>query len=256
MTTKSQMLDRCKSLLLALASLVVALTLLEAAIQIAVLVPAIDRALFPVMVGWRESDSKSLFAYDERFGKQLLEPTTGFRHVHDAGEYAYTINTVDCLGFHVRPPCDLGGEVSFHFGDSFAFGFGISEADTFVALLNRSGPGQHVNFAIPGDDLLGEIDQARRMLADMRPEDHPRVLYFHAFLGNDIQNGWKYLVRIGELEPNPREEKGPVSRLIRKSRLRGLVTNRLKALRFERAGGKRCRTESPSYPSTSPRSKR
>jgi hypothetical protein len=224
--------------LLAGGALLATLLALELLLQALTLSSAIDRYLFPVMIGWRESDYEALFDYNDQFVKYLLRPVRGFRHVHDGGEYDYEINTIPCSGFFVRPPCHLGPDTSFHFGDSFTFGFGVAEDETFVSLLDQSGPGRHVNFGVPGDDLLAEIDHARMLLSELPKEDHPRALYFHAFFGNDIRDAWKYLGRAGELTSEERQTPVRLSRLVKKSKLRRLVKNRLKAIRFQSAVGR------------------
>lgn len=223
--------------LFAVGSLLAMLLVLELLLRAATLIPAVERKLFPVMIGWREADYATLFRYDDRLARYLLRPARGFRHVHDGGEYDYVINTVACSGFYVRPPCHLGSDAVLHFGDSFTFGFGVGEDETFVARLDRSGPGRHVNFGVPGDDLLAEIDHARLLLAELPETDHPRAIYFHAFLGNDIRGAWKYLERTGELPAAKPKERGWLSRLVKESKLRRLVKNRLKALRFQSAAG-------------------
>ena len=217
--------------LLVLGSILASLLGLELLTRLVPLVPALERQLFPVMVGWRQSDYDSLFVYDDGFERFLLRPAQDFRHVHDGGEYDYQIDTESCVGLFIRSPCRTGPEASFHFGDSFTFGFGVAVEDTFVSRLDRADPRPHVNFGVPGDNILSEIDLASHVLASLPEAEQPGALYFHVFLGNDIREGWRYLQRRAEVE-SPDSEPGVLSRLVKSSRLRTLVKTRLKALRY------------------------
>ena len=67
----------------------------------------------------------------------------------------------------------------FHFGDSFAFGFGLPVDETFVALLDQTGPLRHVNFGIPGDNLLAELDEARVVIERLPPGEPPQALSYN-----------------------------------------------------------------------------
>lgn len=78
-------------------------------------------------------------------------------------------------------------------GDSFVFGFGVRDEETFVALLNRdrgmkAGGGQgerethFYNFGVPGFSTDQEWMLVRDRVVDFRPDDVMLVVY----LGNDL----------------------------------------------------------------------
>lgn len=233
----TSLVETGSSLVLAALSVLLTLVVIEGGLR--AFAPLIDRHLFPVITGWKEADFSTVFEYDEVFGKELLRPVERFHHVDERGEYDYEITTTACHDFYVRPPCVRGPDVAFHFGDSFAFGFGAADHETFVSLLDHGGPYRHVNFGIAGDNLLAEIDQARMLMERLPVEEHPRILYFHAFLGNDIRGSLRYL-RLSD------ERQSAVSRLtswiaqeIKESKLRVLVKNRLEAVRMRWKSGSR-----------------
>ena len=223
-------------LLLAALSVLLTLVALEAGLR--VFAPLLDRHLFPVLTGWKEADFLTVFAFDEAFGKELLRPVERFHHVDERGEYDYEITTTECHGFYVRPPCVRGRDVVFHFGDSFGFGYGAKDDETFVALLDRSGPYRHVNFGIAGDNLLAEIDQARVLIERLPVAEQPRILYFHAFLGNDIRGSLRYLRQDEEPGSPASALAGRIAQAIKQSKLRVLVKNRLEAARLRWKNGK------------------
>jgi len=239
MTNRRVLPHRAASVLLITASLVASLLLVEGGLRLATHLSSVNHYLFPVMVGFKQADYSALFEYDEALSKDVLRPLRGYRHVHDGGEYDYDITTVECAGFFIRPPCHTGPDSVFHFGDSFAFGFGLPVDETFVALLDQTGPLRHVNFGIPGDNLLAELDEARVVIERLPPGEPPQALYFHAFLGNDFRGSWQYLERRGELPEAASRRRSWLAQQIKDSELRKLVKNRLNALRFEWKGDSR-----------------
>ncbi|MCH7644320.1 MAG: hypothetical protein IH974_05735, partial [Myxococcales bacterium] len=193
--------DTWKKLLLLAAAIVVSLLLAEGVLRIAFAVPGVERRLAPRMIGFKQRDHDRLFAKSDPGDPDViphLREVKGFRHVHDAGDYDYVIDTVPCLGRFIRPPCLEGAGVSYHFGDSFTFGFGVDANETFVSLLDRDAPGRHVNFGLPGDDILSQLERGPRLLGRLEGGVTPEVIYFHLFFGNDLSYAWKILRRKGK----------------------------------------------------------
>jgi hypothetical protein len=213
-----------------LGAIVLGLAAAECALRIATSIPAVESFLIPELVARRDDDFDELFAFDPELAKPLMRPIESFRHVHDGGEYDYLINSVPCLGFYIRPPCRDGPGASFHFGDSISFGFGVAENETFVSLLDRDAPGRHANFSVPGDDIVGEIDQAEAMIRRLDPSEHPEALYFHISMGTDFKGAWKRMRRMAEPAPRWYEARllQPVENFYKKSVLRRIVKNRRK----------------------------
>jgi hypothetical protein len=132
------------------------------------------------LIGWSARDSNQLFFQGtETWG---LKPNQSLRHVHDMGEYDYMISTVDCGLFAVRGKCPIEPTV-WHFGDSFAFGFGVGIESIFTQKI--SNPDNSVNFAVPGFSSFDMVDQAILVLQS-KHSSKPNQLLFHFFLGNDI----------------------------------------------------------------------
>jgi hypothetical protein len=226
----ASVVETAASLGLAAVSLLLLLVVIEAGLR--VFAPLLDPYLFPVITGWKESDYWTVFEYDEALSKELLRPVERFRHVDQRGEYDYEITTTACHEFYVRPPCRKGRDVALHFGDSFTFGFGMADHETFVSLLDQSGPYRHVNFGIAGDNLLAEIDQARVLMERLPAAEQPRILFFHAFLGNDIRGSWRYLQGANEHPSAVSAQARRLAQEFKDSKLRVLVKNRIEALRM------------------------
>lgn len=109
--------------------------------------------------------------YDETLGWRLAPNWSG-QHRYAGFDVTYAI---DASGFRKAPAQPSSGpaprEVLF-FGDSFTFGLGVNDAETFVARLNSPSPVsaaafQFVNCGIPGystdqEVLLAESELSRR----------------------------------------------------------------------------------------------
>ena len=69
-------------------------------------------------------------------------------------------------------------------GDSFTFGLGVNDEETFVQLLNsRAGAGDfYLNFAVPGFSTDQEYLLIRRRVFDFKPS----VIVLITYLGNDL----------------------------------------------------------------------
>ncbi len=109
--------------------------------------------------------------YDEALGWRLAPQWSG-QHRYAGFDVTYAI---DSRGFRKTPgqfsPSPAAREVLF-IGDSFTFGLGVNDAETFVARLNSSAPRsadavQFINCGIPGystdqEVLLAEQELKRR----------------------------------------------------------------------------------------------
>lgn len=211
--------------------MLISLLLAEGLLRAALAVPSLQRRLAPQSIGFREADFAALFETGAPDSLFRLREVSGFRHVHDAGDYDYEITTVPCHGYWIRPPCAEGPAAVYHFGDSFTFGFGVENADTFVSLLRSDGVRTDVNFGVPGDNLLSELDRAIAVLSALEPARQPGRIYFHVFLGNDLREAWRHLGRTGETDtgevaPGFGQGRSGGSALLR------IVKNRLLAVRL------------------------
>src|SRR5262249_18983272 len=77
-------------------------------------------------------------------------------------------------------------------GDSFMFGVGVEENQSFVTLLNSNSPLQYVNLGVPGSALPQHLD-----ILDFRIKElgSPPVCVFSFFTGNDYTDIIKYYTR-------------------------------------------------------------
>ncbi|MDP6793146.1 MAG: hypothetical protein QF660_03735, partial [Anaerolineales bacterium] len=70
-------------------------------------------------------------------------------------------------------------------GDSFTFGVGVEDTETFVSLLDNGSSPNFLNLGIPGNALPQHIDIAERRYMEL---GSPHLFLFAFFLGNDFQN--------------------------------------------------------------------
>ena len=70
-------------------------------------------------------------------------------------------------------------------GDSFTFGIGVEDTETFVSLLDHGSFPDFLNLGIPGNALPQHIDIAERRHMEL---GSPPLFLFAFFLGNDFQN--------------------------------------------------------------------
>jgi hypothetical protein len=235
--------DTWSRLLLLAGSIVISLLLAEIVLRIAFLVPGVERRLAPRMIGWTQHDHELLFTSPDPGDPDNishLREVQGYRHVHDSGDYDYVIDTVPCRGRFIRPPCLEGAGVSYHFGDSFTFGFGVEADETFVSLLSRDAAGGHVNFGLPGNHLLSQLGTAPQLLSALDGGVAPEALYFHLFFGNDLHDAWKVVRRKDNAaQADSFWAKLSPKKLIKRTKLRKIVHNRLVVAKMtlQRGGG-------------------
>lgn len=125
-------------------------------------------------------DPPNLFRYDANLGWAL---TPGWHGTHQHYDYkaGYTINE---LGFRgdAGLPERRRGRLHAMVGDSFTFGLGVGDAETFVRRLNEGGTNTFVNFSIPGYSTDQEALLVEQEVLRFKPDVVDLVVY----LGNDL----------------------------------------------------------------------
>jgi len=122
-----------------------------------------------------------LVIYDSHLGWKLAPRWQGGHRHHDF-DVRYSTNA---YGFRGNFDARGGGRVRYAVvGDSFTFGLGANDADTFVARLNASAPAGrlYLNFGVPGYSTDQEYILLRRRVFDFTP----RVVMLVTYLGNDL----------------------------------------------------------------------
>ncbi len=179
------------SILTIFLSIFFTLLILEMVLRIAVINPNLKVRIFPTNVGWKEEDFRKL--HQEIEAKQWrLKKVKDFIHKSDVNEFEYIINTYKCLGIYVRSKCKINNPVAFHYGDSMTFGYGLPVEQTWTYLFDK-GNGRHINFGVPGDNILHMLDKSIAQLRSKKLKKHPKSIIFYSFLGNDINEAMLYL---------------------------------------------------------------
>lgn len=81
------------------------------------------------------------------------------------------------------------GQVIPFLGDSFAFGLGVEDGETFISLLNRKSSHHYINLGVPGSALPNHVDQIEFRHRQLHS---PPVYVFTFFTGNDYSDIAKY----------------------------------------------------------------
>ena len=138
---------------------------------------------------------RGLMEYDERLGWALTANWRG-RHRHYDFDVAYSINE---RGF--RGPAAAAGEpAALWLGDSFAFGLGANDGETFVDRLDaaREGGLRHINLAVPGYSTDQQLLLLERRLSSF----DARFIGLAVYLGNDlIDNSLGYAMQAATAKP-------------------------------------------------------
>ncbi len=126
-----------------------------------------------------EQMQPGLILYDRHLGWRLAPKWRG-RHRHYDYDVEYTTNR---FGFRGGFPRAKKGRRYGVLGDSFTFGFGVEDHQTFVHLLNIEGGGdEYLNFAVPGYSTDQELLLLRRRVLFFQPDEIMLVVY----MGNDL----------------------------------------------------------------------
>ncbi len=99
--------------------------------------------------------------------------------------------TIDELGGRTTPyPAGSGGELVPFMGDSFTFGVGVEDTETFVSLIAAEAPSggsprRLLNLGMTGTALHNQLDTL-----ELRHEElgNPESYVFNMFMGNDLAN--------------------------------------------------------------------
>ncbi len=169
--------------------------------------------------------------YDAELGWQLAPGWTGQHRHHDfAARYS-----VNALGFRADTPFlpeNGAGRPTVVAGDSFTFGLGVNDDETFVHRLNASqnGGGPFVNGAIPGYSTDQEALLMEKRILGLHPERILLVIY----VGNDLlDNMLPVPMQVGSQKPYfevtdrgllLRNSPVPLERATGRSAQRGLLT--------------------------------
>lgn len=119
-----------------------------------------------------------MILYDDLLGWKLKPHWSGSHRNYDY-DVSYTINR---NGFRGVAGSDENDSYSI-IGDSFSFGIGVNDIDTFTAILNRKNDHKSLfhNFSVPGYST----DQQLLLIKDLNDKDSRNILLM-VYLGNDI----------------------------------------------------------------------
>jgi len=108
-------------------------------------------------------------------------------------EYSTTANIDDVGGRNTNEPRLYARLIPFY-GDSFTFGVGVDDDDTFVSkLVDTSDSTRFVNLGVPGSALHQHLDNLEARHQEL---ETPEKYIFFLFLGNDLTDvASKYLRR-------------------------------------------------------------
>jgi len=122
-----------------------------------------------------------LMAYDSKLGWKLVPRWKG-SHQHNDFKVKYSTNKYGFRGESANPGKPNGRRIAF-LGDSFTFGFGVNDHETFVHRLNTKENGDlFLNFAVPGFST----DQQYILLHERVFDFSPDVVVLVTYLGNDL----------------------------------------------------------------------
>jgi len=125
-----------------------------------------------------EQMDPGMILYDARLGWKLKPYWSGKHHHHDY-DVTYNINRTGFRGTDVR----LEGIEYAVVGDSFSFGLGVNDDETFTALLNKDSDQENHfrNYSVPGYST----DQQLLLIDRLKDEISNQVILV-VYLGNDI----------------------------------------------------------------------
>lgn len=161
-----------------------------ASIVFAVIVVEWGLRLYEGSVRAQESMDDGFVLFDRQLGWRLSPGWEG-RHRHWDFDVVYKVNS---QGFRGKPVVRGRDDRVFFLGDSFTFGLGVNEGETFTDQLNSqfTTPGiEFSNFGIPGyatDQQLLLLDRVLRY--------EPATLVWVVYLGNDLlDNRYPYPIQ-------------------------------------------------------------
>jgi hypothetical protein len=112
-----------------------------------------------------------------------LRPSWRGRHAHHDFDVSYSINPSGFRGADPRDHRPPARQVAF-VGDSFTFGIGVLDGETFTELMDRRQPAARrvYNYSVPGFATDQEVLLAERFVFSTRPD----VLVLVTYLANDL----------------------------------------------------------------------
>lgn len=137
-----------------------------------------------------------LIRYDSQLG-WALSPGWSGQHTHYDYQADYSIGT-DGFRIQTEGTADGGAPQYAVFGDSFTFGLGAQNAETFVSRLNASGQGTFRNFGTPGTST----DQQLLLMRQVLPRDAYAGVLLVVYLPNDLlDNTLAYPLQAEQAKP-------------------------------------------------------
>jgi hypothetical protein len=107
----------------------------------------------------------------------------GSRFIVRHDEYVHSVQIDDLGGRAPGRPETASGPIVPVFGDSFAFGLGVRDEETFVSLVGATMSVRLVNFGMPGSALSDQLDMLDRLVPRVIA---PPACLFVIYLGNDL----------------------------------------------------------------------
>lgn len=132
---------------------------------------------------FQRTQSQSMEPGFMRYHPQLgwsLSPGWSGEHRHFDYQATYHL---DPSGFRLQPASSGAESRQFAvLGDSFTFGLGVQDDETFTALLNARGEGEYLNYGVPGTST----DQHLLLLNQIIRRGSPDAVLLMIYLPNDI----------------------------------------------------------------------
>ncbi len=153
-----------------------------------------QRQVFTKMISGSEKMEPGMILYDAKLGWKLSPYWSG-KHQHYDYDVQYNINR---KGFRA-PAVTLENTNYAIVGDSFSFGLGVNDEETFTAILNASATQKNnfYNFSVPGYST----DQQLLLIDNVKHQISKNVLLV-VFLGNDVfDNMRSYPLQAGHGKP-------------------------------------------------------
>lgn len=97
-------------------------------------------------------------------------------------EYEHAV-TIDELGGRSTLYTSDNSEIIPFMGDSFTFGVGVRDSETFVSLVGEQSTQRFLNLAVPGSSLHNQIEIVKARHSAL---GKPKMYIFCMFMGNDL----------------------------------------------------------------------
>jgi len=167
-----------------------------------------------VVLRWSASSADSggrlddgLFGYDAHLGWAVSRDWRG-GHVHGDYNVKYATNGFGHRGAPVATAKQPGEKRYAYLGDSFTFGMGVNDEETFTEILASRGTARHLNFGVPGYSTDQEVLYAEDKVKRFEPD----VVVLVVYLGNDlIDNLAPYPLQVDFAKPYFELENGSLA---------------------------------------------